>query len=148
MLTCYLAPTHGLVGQRPADPELIGRLLDGHGQAVRGGRAPLSVTRLCLRAVSIAGRLAIRSDAAEIRPIVIAARWLTPTPAIEDWYHGDPLHVWPAAVDQFADVGFSQGLTQKDLLRPEGHARESSQAGLRRHPRRARCPERPGWRTI
>jgi len=51
----------------------------------------------------------------EIRPIVIAQRWIRPTPEIGNWNPVDPAHVWPAAVDQFSAVDFKQRMTKKDL---------------------------------
>jgi hypothetical protein len=57
----------------------------------------------------------LESDRAELRAVAIGRRWLRPTPAIENWHPVDPAHVWPGAVDQFADVDFSQRVSHKDL---------------------------------
>lgn len=54
-------------------------------------------------------------DDLELRPIVIASRYLRPTPEIDDWYPVDPGYVWAAAVDQFADVDWSQNISVADL---------------------------------
>jgi hypothetical protein len=54
----------------------------------------------------------------ELRPIVIAQRWLRPTPEIADSHQVDPVdpaHVWPSTVDQFAGVDFRQRLRKDDL---------------------------------
>jgi hypothetical protein len=51
----------------------------------------------------------------ELWPIVIAQRWLRPTPEIADWHPVDPAYVWPSAIDQFAGVDFGQRLTKVDL---------------------------------
>lgn len=56
----------------------------------------------------------ITAEEIELRPIVIARRWLRPTPEI---YRDpvDPAHVWPSTVDQFAGVDFRRRLTKADL---------------------------------
>jgi hypothetical protein len=57
----------------------------------------------------------ITANEIELRPIVIAQRWLRPTPEIAFRHPVDPAQVWPGAVDQFAGVDFKQRLTKADL---------------------------------
>lgn len=57
----------------------------------------------------------LTAEEVELRPIVIAQRWLQPTPAIDDWHPVDPAYVWTSAVDQFAGVDFEQRMTKADL---------------------------------
>ncbi|MGB6165445.1 MAG: hypothetical protein WCF33_11700 [Pseudonocardiaceae bacterium] len=57
----------------------------------------------------------ITTDEIELRPIVIAQRWLRPTPEIAFRHSDDPAHVWPSTVDQFAGVDFKQRLKKADL---------------------------------
>lgn len=57
----------------------------------------------------------IAGNEIELRPILIAHRWLRPTPEIQGWIPRDPAHVWPAAIDQFAGVDFGQRVTEADL---------------------------------
>jgi hypothetical protein len=61
----------------------------------------------------------VSSTEIELRPIVIARRWLRP-PSIHDSKLSDPTHVWPADIDQFKGVDFAQRLSKDDLsaLRP------------------------------
>lgn len=56
----------------------------------------------------------ISADEIELRPIVIARRWLRPMPEIH-CHPADPAHVWPSTVDQFAGVDFKQRPTKADL---------------------------------
>ena len=55
------------------------------------------------------------ANEAELRPIVIAQRWLRPTPELDQDDPADPAHMSPRAVDQFAGVNFAQRLTKVDL---------------------------------
>lgn len=57
----------------------------------------------------------LTADDVELRPIVVANRYIRPTPEIEEWYPVDPGYVWAAAVDQFANVDFSQDVSVADL---------------------------------
>ncbi|MFF5291919.1 hypothetical protein [Paractinoplanes globisporus] len=57
----------------------------------------------------------VTDDEVELRPIVIAQRWLRPRPELDIGDPGDPAHIAPRAVDQFAGVNFAQRLTKKDL---------------------------------
>jgi hypothetical protein len=57
----------------------------------------------------------VTDDEVELRPIAIARRWLRPAPDLDIGDPGDPAHVTPRAVDQFAGVNFAQRLTKKDL---------------------------------
>lgn len=50
----------------------------------------------------------------EVRPIVIARRWLGPT-ANDDIRMADPNHVWATEIDQFAGVDFGERLDKSAL---------------------------------
>lgn len=57
----------------------------------------------------------ITAQEIQLRPIIIARRWLLPTPEIGAWCPADPACVWASTVDQFSDVNFDQRLTKGDL---------------------------------
>jgi len=57
----------------------------------------------------------LTADDVDLRPVVIACRYVRPTPQIKEWHPVDPGYVWAAAVDQFADVDFSQEVSVADL---------------------------------
>jgi len=99
------------------------RLSTDHDFRIRGTFSPTHGT--CSSAVAqltgakqqfiLAYVQAITLEEVELRPIVIAQRWLRPTPGLEQDYPGDPAHLSPRAVDQFAGVGFARRLTRADL---------------------------------
>ncbi|MCA1836627.1 MAG: hypothetical protein LC721_09985 [Actinobacteria bacterium] len=86
---------------------------------------------------------AIIAGEIELRPIVIARRWLRPTPDVGYWYPVDPAHVWPCDVDQFAGVDFGLRLTKADLNVLKDI---SETVGLRLH-RRCTPSGTPIWTT-
>lgn len=57
----------------------------------------------------------VAADEIQLRPIVIAMRWLRPTPDLDSWDPVDPAHLWLHAVDQFSEVDFTVRLTNADL---------------------------------
>lgn len=57
----------------------------------------------------------LTTNEAELRPVIIASRYIRTMPEIENWHPVDPGYVWAAAVDQFSDVDFSQNVSVEDL---------------------------------
>jgi hypothetical protein len=57
----------------------------------------------------------LTADDVELRPIVIASRYIRPAPEVDHWHPVDPGYVWAAAVDQFAGVDWSQNISVADL---------------------------------
>lgn len=51
----------------------------------------------------------------EVRPILIGTRWARPSPEVEDFRPVEACYLWPAAVDEFAGVDFSQRILKTDL---------------------------------
>jgi len=71
----------------------------------------------------------LSDDEIGLRPIVIATRWLKPPTSRFSRLSTDDAHLWPASVDQFAEVDFRKRLSASDLnvLRdvPEQSIKES-----------------------
>lgn len=57
----------------------------------------------------------VENEEITLRPVVIATRFLRPTPNIRNWYPVDPAHVWPSAVDQFSGVDWTQTVSTSEL---------------------------------